>query len=47
MTIKTVDAVVAAVEQAERDLRFFKLDAKAFGTAKANSVDYAVMEKTA
>jgi mannose-1-phosphate guanylyltransferase/mannose-6-phosphate isomerase len=43
---KTVDAVVSSVEQAERDLGFFKLDSKTFGEAHRNSVDYAVMEKS-
>ncbi|WP_407151504.1 mannose-1-phosphate guanylyltransferase/mannose-6-phosphate isomerase [Bradyrhizobium sp. ORS 86] len=49
---RTVDAAsVAAVEQsvaaAARDLGFVKLDPPAFGAAKAISIDYAVMEKTA
>ncbi|MGY3534317.1 mannose-1-phosphate guanylyltransferase/mannose-6-phosphate isomerase [Bradyrhizobium sp. USDA 4452] len=49
---RKVDAdSIAAVEQsvatATRDLGFVKLDASAFGAAKAISIDYAVMEKTA
>ncbi|MTV15067.1 MULTISPECIES: mannose-1-phosphate guanylyltransferase/mannose-6-phosphate isomerase [Bradyrhizobium] len=48
---RNVDAdSVASVEQsvtsAARDLGFVKLDAPAFGAAKAISIDYAVMEKT-
>ncbi|KRQ09053.1 mannose-1-phosphate guanylyltransferase/mannose-6-phosphate isomerase [Bradyrhizobium sp. USDA 4518] len=48
---RNVDAdSVASVEQsvasAARDLGFVKLDAQAFGAAKAISIDYAVMEKT-
>lgn len=49
---RNVDAdSIASVEQsvitATRDLGFVKLDASAFGAAKAISIDYAVMEKTA
>ena len=35
-----------AIEGAERDLDFLRLDAEAFGANEAISVDYAVMEKT-
>lgn len=40
------DPAVAAVADAQRDLDFLRLDAAAFGRARAQSVDYAVMEKT-
>jgi len=40
-------AVAAAVERAGRDLGFVTLAADAFAQAAANSIDYAVMEKTA
>jgi len=47
---KVDDASIASVEQsvseAARDLGFVKLDASAFGAAKAISIDYAVMETT-
>jgi mannose-1-phosphate guanylyltransferase/mannose-6-phosphate isomerase len=43
----SVKAVVDAVNKSGRDLGFFKLDSDAFGSAKAISIDYAVMEKTA
>ncbi|MDI4233074.1 mannose-1-phosphate guanylyltransferase/mannose-6-phosphate isomerase [Bradyrhizobium sp. Arg237L] len=43
----SVEAVTEAVTKTERDLGFVKLDADAFGSAKAISIDYAVMEKTA
>lgn len=43
----SVKAVVDAVNEAGRDLGFIKLDTDAFGSAKAISIDYAVMEKTA
>jgi mannose-1-phosphate guanylyltransferase / mannose-6-phosphate isomerase len=43
----SVKAVVDAVNEAGRDLGFIKLDSDAFGSAKAISIDYAVMEKTA
>jgi mannose-1-phosphate guanylyltransferase / mannose-6-phosphate isomerase len=43
----SVQAVADSVAKAERDLGFIKLDADAFGSAKAISIDYAVMEKTA
>jgi mannose-1-phosphate guanylyltransferase/mannose-6-phosphate isomerase len=42
----TVDAARSAVEKAGADLGFVTLSAAAFGRAKENSVDYAVMEKT-
>src|SRR5580704_8687857 len=43
----SVEAVTAAVSKAGRDLGFVTLDPKAFSSAKAISIDYAVMEKTA
>src|SRR6516165_8880819 len=43
----SVDAVTNAVTKAGRDLGFVTLDPDAFGAAKAISIDYAVMEKTA
>ncbi|MFH0299616.1 mannose-1-phosphate guanylyltransferase/mannose-6-phosphate isomerase [Bradyrhizobium sp. 31Argb] len=43
----SVQAVTEAMTKTERDLGFVKLDADAFGSAKAISIDYAVMEKTA
>jgi mannose-1-phosphate guanylyltransferase/mannose-6-phosphate isomerase len=43
---KTVDATQAAIEKAGIDLGFVTLDKAAFESANANSVDYAVMEKT-
>jgi mannose-1-phosphate guanylyltransferase / mannose-6-phosphate isomerase len=43
----SVEAVTAAVGRAGRDLGFVTLDPEAFGSAKAISIDYAVMEKTA
>ena len=43
----SVAAVSDAVGRAARDLGFLKLDVDAFGSAKAISIDYAVMEKTA
>jgi mannose-1-phosphate guanylyltransferase / mannose-6-phosphate isomerase len=42
----SVQAVSDAVTKAGRDLGFVTLDADAFGSAKAISIDYAVMEKT-
>ena len=42
----SVAAVTDAVAKAGRDLGFVKLDAEAFGSATAISIDYAVMEKT-
>ena len=43
----SVEAVTSAVTKAGRDLGFVTLDPEAFGSAKAISIDYAVMEKTA
>ena len=43
----SVEAVSNAVARAGRDLGFVTLDPDAFGSAKAISIDYAVMEKTA
>ena len=43
----SVQAVTDAVVKAGRDLGFVTLDPEAFGAAKAISIDYAVMEKTA
>ena len=43
----SVQAVTEAVAKAGRDLGFVTLDPAAFGSAKAISIDYAVMEKTA
>ena len=43
----SVQAVTDSVDQAGRDLGFVTLEAEAFGSAKAISIDYAVMEKTA
>jgi len=43
----SVEAVANAVTQSGRDLGFVTLDADSFGSAKAISIDYAVMEKTA
>ena len=42
----SVQAVTDSVTKAGRDLGFVTLDAGAFGSAKAISIDYAVMEKT-
>lgn len=42
----SVQAVTDAVTKAGQDLGFVKLDEDAFGSAKAISIDYAVMEKT-
>jgi mannose-1-phosphate guanylyltransferase/mannose-6-phosphate isomerase len=42
----SVRAVTDSVVKAGRDLDFVKLDEAAFGSAKAISIDYAVMEKT-
>ncbi|HTA99167.1 MAG TPA: mannose-1-phosphate guanylyltransferase/mannose-6-phosphate isomerase [Bradyrhizobium sp.] len=42
----SVQAVGDAVGKAGRDLGFVTLDPEAFGSAKAISIDYAVMEKT-
>ena len=43
---KTVDAAQAAIEKAGIDLGFVTLDKAAFERRNANSIDYAVMEKT-
>ena len=45
--VASVDAVTGAVGKAGRDLDFVTLDPGSFGSAKAISIDYAVMEKTA
>jgi mannose-1-phosphate guanylyltransferase/mannose-6-phosphate isomerase len=37
----------AALENGRQDLDFYRLDAEAFAKARSQSVDYAVMEKTA
>jgi mannose-1-phosphate guanylyltransferase/mannose-6-phosphate isomerase len=42
----SVQSVSDAVTKAGRDLGFVTLDEEAFGSAKAISIDYAVMEKT-
>ena len=41
-----VQACRAAVDGAQRDLSFTRLDAPAFATNPNTSIDYAVMEKT-
>jgi mannose-1-phosphate guanylyltransferase / mannose-6-phosphate isomerase len=43
----SVETVTNAVSRAGRDLGFFTLEPETFGSAKAISIDYAVMEKTA
>jgi mannose-1-phosphate guanylyltransferase/mannose-6-phosphate isomerase len=43
----SVEAIGNSVSKAGRDLGFVTLDQEAFGSAKAISIDYAVMEKTA
>ncbi|MGQ0681322.1 mannose-1-phosphate guanylyltransferase/mannose-6-phosphate isomerase [Bradyrhizobium sp.] len=43
---QSVDAIADSVGKAGRDLGFVTLDPEAFGSAKAISIDYAVMEKT-
>ena len=43
----SVEAISNAVTNAGRDLGFVTLEPEAFGAAKAISIDYAVMEKTA
>ncbi|WP_426441760.1 mannose-1-phosphate guanylyltransferase/mannose-6-phosphate isomerase [Bradyrhizobium genosp. P] len=43
----SIASVEQSVAKAGRDLGFVKLDAAAFAAAKAISIDYAVMEKTA
>jgi mannose-1-phosphate guanylyltransferase/mannose-6-phosphate isomerase len=42
-----LEAVRAALERATRDLGFLRLDKDAFAACPADSVDYAVMERTA
>src|ERR1700712_572286 len=44
---ESVEAITNSVVKAGRDLGFVTLDPGAFGSAKAISIDYAVMEKTA
>jgi mannose-1-phosphate guanylyltransferase/mannose-6-phosphate isomerase len=39
-------AILSAIERAGRDLGFVTLDEQSFARATANSIDYAVMEKT-
>lgn len=46
LTPETGTACRAALAKGAEDLDFFRLDAPAFGTAPAASIDYAVMEKT-
>jgi mannose-1-phosphate guanylyltransferase/mannose-6-phosphate isomerase len=41
-----VDACRRAIAEAKRDLDFLRLGAEAFGSARAVSIDYAVMEHT-
>jgi mannose-1-phosphate guanylyltransferase/mannose-6-phosphate isomerase len=43
----SVEAVMHSATRAKRDLGFVMLDADSFGSARAISIDYAVMEKTA
>jgi mannose-1-phosphate guanylyltransferase/mannose-6-phosphate isomerase len=43
---ESVQALTDSVAKAGRDLGFVTLDPSAFGSAKAISIDYAVMEKT-
>jgi len=43
----SIEAISNSVSKAGRDLGFVTLDREAFGSAKAISIDYAVMEKTA
>jgi mannose-1-phosphate guanylyltransferase / mannose-6-phosphate isomerase len=47
MDAQSVQAITDAVAKAGRDLGFVTLDPAAFASAKAISIDYAVMEKTA
>jgi len=42
-----VEAARAAFERATRDLDFIRLDKDAFAASPSNSIDYAVMERTA
>jgi mannose-1-phosphate guanylyltransferase/mannose-6-phosphate isomerase len=44
---KILAAATASWEKAARDLDFHRLDAEAFGACPSDSIDYAVMEKTA
>jgi mannose-1-phosphate guanylyltransferase / mannose-6-phosphate isomerase len=46
MDEESVQSITDSVIKAGRDLGFVTLDASAFGSAKAISIDYAVMEKT-
>ena len=46
MDAESVQAITHSVIKAGRDLGFVTLDPSAFGSAKAISIDYAVMEKT-
>ena len=41
-----LSAAGSALDRAERDADFIRLDAKSFATAPATSIDYAVMERT-
>lgn len=43
---RSLAAARKAVEHAQRDLDFVRLDAESYKTAPATSIDYAVMEKT-
>jgi mannose-1-phosphate guanylyltransferase/mannose-6-phosphate isomerase len=43
----TLVAAAASLKTAKRDLDFIRLDAGAFARTRADSIDYAVMEKTA
>jgi mannose-1-phosphate guanylyltransferase/mannose-6-phosphate isomerase len=43
---ESVQTVISSVAKAGRDLGFVTLEPEAFGSAKAISIDYAVMEKT-
>lgn len=42
-----LDAARAALEKAERDLTFLRLDRESFGQSPSISIDHAVMERTA
>lgn len=42
-----LEACVTAFEKGTTDLDFFRLDAESFGACPGDSIDYAVMEKTA
>lgn len=41
-----LEACKAAYEQGKRDSDFYRVNAQAFGSCQANSIDYAVMEET-